>query len=122
MKYWGKAGALWGGFWSLLFGAGVFVIPGIGPIVVAGPLVSWIVGALEGAAITGGLSAVGAAIYGIGVPKDSVLQYDTALKTGRFVLIAHGTAEETARARELIARGKPESLSEAPVLRADYVA
>ena len=48
MKYWGKTGAFWGGFWGLLFGSAFFAIPGIGPVLVAGPLVGWIVGALEG--------------------------------------------------------------------------
>src|ERR1035438_8689358 len=48
MQYWGKAGAFWGGFWGLLFGAAFFAIPGIGPVLVAGPLVAWIVSALEG--------------------------------------------------------------------------
>ena len=59
MKYWGKIGAVWGGFWGLLFGAAFFAIPGIGPVLVAGPLVAWIVGALEGAAVVGGLSGGG---------------------------------------------------------------
>jgi uncharacterized membrane protein len=40
MKYWGKVGAFWGGFWGLLFGSAVFMIPGLGPILVAGPLAS----------------------------------------------------------------------------------
>ena len=40
MKSWGKSGAFWGGFWSLLFGSGVFLIPGIGPLLVAGPIVA----------------------------------------------------------------------------------
>ena len=48
MKYWGKLGAFWGGLWGILFGAAFFWIPGIGPLVVAGPLVSAIVGGLEG--------------------------------------------------------------------------
>ena len=39
MKYWGKSGAFWGGFWGLLFGSAFFAIPGIGPVLVAGPLV-----------------------------------------------------------------------------------
>src|SRR5579872_1523956 len=43
MKYWGKVGAFWGGFWGLLFGSALFMIPGLGPILVAGPLVAWIV-------------------------------------------------------------------------------
>ena len=43
MKRWGKYGAFWGGFWGLLFGSAFFAIPGIGPVLVAGPLVAWIV-------------------------------------------------------------------------------
>ena len=54
MLYWGKLGAFWGGFWGLLFGSAFFVVPGIGPLLVAGPLVMWIIGALEGAVVTGG--------------------------------------------------------------------
>src|SRR5512140_3808291 len=76
MKYWGKLGAFWGGLWGFLFGSAFFWIPGIGPLVVAGPLVSWIVGALEGATIIGGLSALGAGLYSIGIPKDSILRYE----------------------------------------------
>ena len=45
MKYWGKLGAFWGGIWGLLFGTAFFAIPGLGPIVAAGPVVAWIVGA-----------------------------------------------------------------------------
>jgi len=69
MKYWGKLGAFWGGFWGLLFGAGFFWIPGLGQVLAAGPIVSWIVGALEGAVVVGGLSALGAGLYGLGIPK-----------------------------------------------------
>src|SRR6204780_5761199 len=54
MKYWGKNGAFWGGFWGLLFGSAFFAIPGIGPVLVAGPVVAWMVRALEGAALLGG--------------------------------------------------------------------
>src|SRR5579859_2439216 len=60
MKYWGKVGAFWGGFWGLLFGSAFFMIPGLGPILVAGPLVVWIIGPLECVVVVGGLSAVGA--------------------------------------------------------------
>jgi hypothetical protein len=95
-------GAFWGGFWGLLFGSAFFAIPGIGPVLVAGPLVTWIVGALEGAVVVGGLSAIGAGIYSIGIPKDSILQYETALKSNKFLLIAHGTTEEVAKARDII--------------------
>ena len=71
MKYWGAAGAFWGGLWGMLFGSAFFAIPGIGPILVAGPLVGWIVGALEGATIVGGVSAIGAGLRHISVTVHS---------------------------------------------------
>jgi uncharacterized membrane protein len=102
MKLWGKAGAFWGGLWGLLFGSAFFWIPGLGPLLVAGPLVAWIVAALEGAVIVGGLSAVGAGLYGIGIPKDSIVKYETAIKTGKFVLIVHGSEDEVTHAKEIL--------------------
>jgi hypothetical protein len=107
MKYWGKIGAFWGGFWGLLFGSAFFAIPGIGPVLVAGPLVAWIVAALEGAAVVGGLSAIGAGLVSIGIPKDSVLQYELALKTDKFLLMVHGDASEVEKARSVIAATQP---------------
>ena len=107
MKYWGKMGAFWGGLWGLLFGAAFFVVPGIGPVLVAGPVGAWIVAALEGAVVVGGLSAVGAGLYSIGIPKDSILQYEVALKADKFLLIAHGAADDMAKARETIDRTHP---------------
>jgi hypothetical protein len=107
MKYWGKMGAFWGGIWGLLFGAAFFVVPGIGPVLVAGPVAAWIVAALEGAAVVGGLSAIGAGLYSIGIPEDSILRYEVALKADKFLLIAHGTADEVAKAKETIERTSP---------------
>jgi hypothetical protein len=93
-----------------LFGSAFFWIPGLGPLLVAGPLVSWIVGALEGAIVVGGLSIVGAALYNLGIPKDSIVRYEKALKTGRFLLIAHGAMFEANLAREILDRTGPETL------------
>ena len=107
MKYWGKTGAFWGGFWGLLFGSAFFAIPGIGPVLMAGPVVAWIVGALEGAAVVGGLSAVGAGLYGMGIPKDSIVQYEMALKTDKYLLMVHGTAAEVERAKGIIEKTQP---------------
>ena len=102
MMVWGKLGAFWGGFWSLLFGSALFVIPGIGPLIVFGPLVGWIVGVLEGAVVVGGLSALAAALFSIGIPQDSIVQYETAIKSSKFLVIAHGTADEVAKAKSII--------------------
>jgi uncharacterized membrane protein len=103
MMRWGKTGAFWGGFWGLLFGSAFFAIPGLGPLLVAGPLVTWIVGALEGAAVVGGLSALGAGLASMGIPKNSVLEYEEAVKSDKFLLIVNGTAAEVAKAKEILA-------------------
>ncbi len=102
MTYWGTRGALWGGFWGLLFGSAFFWVPGIGPLLVAGPLVSWIVGALEGAVIVGGLSALGAGLASLGIPRNTIVQYETEVKNGKLLLVAHGTADDVEHARELL--------------------
>ncbi len=112
MRCWGKAGAFWGGIWGMLFGSAFFFVPGLGPLLVAGPLVNMIVGALEGAAIVGGLSAIGAGLCSLGIPRNSALQYETALKAGKFLVLAHGTGEESIRAREIIQKSAPESWEE----------
>jgi hypothetical protein len=96
----------------MLFGAAFFVIPGIGPILVAGPLVAWIIGALEGAVVVGGLSALGAGLYSIGIPKDSVVRYETAIKVNKYLLVAHGTAAEVAKAKDILKTTKPAELDE----------
>jgi uncharacterized membrane protein len=107
MKYWGKIGAFWGGFWGLLFGSAFFMIPGIGPILAAGPVVAWIVAALEGAVEVGALGALGAGLYSIGIPKDSIVKYEAALKTDQFLLIVNGTAAEVAKAKDIIESTHP---------------
>jgi len=93
----------WGGVWGLLFGSGLFFIPGLGPILAAGPVVAWIVAGLEGAVVLGGVSAIGAGLVSIGIPKESVLKYDVALKTDKYVLVVHGTPEEIEKAKDIIA-------------------
>ena len=102
MKYWGKLGAFWGWIFGLFFGTGLFLIPGIGPLVVAGPLVATIVGGLEGAVAFGGLSALGAGLYSIGIPKDSIINYETSIKSDKFLLVVHGSADELAKAKDIL--------------------
>ena len=80
-------------------------------MVVAGPLVSWILGVLEGAVVIGGVSAIGAGLYSIGIPKDSVVKYETALKADNFVLVVHGTDNEVARARDILQTTTPSELN-----------
>jgi len=111
VKYWGKLGAFWGGLWGLLLGAAYMFIPGIGPVVAAGSVVAWIIGALEGAIVVGGLSALGAGLYSLGIPKDSVVKYETSVKAGKFVLVAHGTADEVQKARNILQTSGAEQIN-----------
>lgn len=102
MKAWGKQGAFWGGLWGLLFGSAFFFIPGIGPLFVAGPIIGWIISGLEGAVVVGGLSALGAGLYSIGIPKDSIIEYESQIKAGKYLLVAHGERPEVDKVKETL--------------------
>ena len=110
MKSWGGIGAFWGGIWGLLFGAGFFLIPGIGPVLVGGPVLAALVGALESAALVGGLSAISAGLVSLGIPKDSAVKYEAEIKADKFVMVVHGTADELERARAILAETSPDSI------------
>jgi hypothetical protein len=106
IKSWGGLGAFWGGVWGLLLAPGVFLLPGLGLVAMAGPIVSMLIGALEGAVVFGGISALGAALIQIGVPKDEVIKYETALKVDKYILMVHGNTEEGEKARSLLDASK----------------
>jgi hypothetical protein len=110
MKFWGTRGAFWGGLWGLFFGGLFMSIPVVGHVVVLGFLAATALSAIENAVVVGGLSALGAALFSIGVPKDSVIQYEAAVKADDFLVLAHGSAEEVARAKAILATIKPSSL------------
>lgn len=104
MKTWGGVGAFWGALWGMLFGAAFFWIPGIGLLGAAGPFVHVLAGALEGAALVGGLSVLGAALANIGVPGDAIVKYERSLRADKYLLIAHGTSEEIEKLRAVVER------------------
>ena len=110
IKFWGTRGAFWGGLWGLFFGGLFLTIPVVGHVVVLGYLATIAITGIENAVVVGGLSALGAALYSAGVPKDSVIQYETALKADSFLVMAHGTAEEVARAKTILGTANPSSL------------
>jgi hypothetical protein len=58
----------------------------------------------------GGLSVLGAGLFSLGIPKDSIVRYETALKTDKFLLIANGSADETTRAKAVLDTTGHESL------------
>jgi len=112
MKAWGRMGAFWGSIWGSLVGSAFFQIPGFGPLLVAGPLVSWIVVGLENETDPGRTSVIDAALRGIGIPADSISEYETQLKASKFIVIAHGRAEEISGIESAFALSRNESLKE----------
>jgi hypothetical protein len=110
VKFWGARGAFWGGLWGLFFGGLFLTIPVVGHVVVLGYLAAVAIGAVENAALVGGLSAIGAALYSLGVPKDSVIRYEAAVKADGFLVMAHGPAAEMARAKTILGTVNPSSL------------
>jgi hypothetical protein len=110
IKFWGSRGAFWGGFWGLFFGGLFMTIPVVGHVIVLGYFAATVVSAVESAALVGGLSALGAALYSIGIPKDSVIQYESAMKADSFLVMAHGSDAEVARAKKILGAANPSRL------------
>ena len=101
MAFWGKRGAFWGGLWGWLMGGAFLFVPVVGHVAVLGYLATAVVAAIEGV-VVGGLSALGAALFGSGIPKHSVLAYETAIEADGFLLTAHGPVDEVARAKVIL--------------------
>ena len=124
ITFWGQYGAFWGGLWGLFAGGLFMTVPVIGPIVVLGHLGAMVLVALEGAVLGGGLSALGAALLSIGIPKNSVINYETAVKTDSFLVMVDGSSDEVERAKTILAAANPSQLDVHQGVRApaDYPA
>ena len=110
IKFWGVRGAFWGGLWGLFFGGLFMTVPVVGQVVVLGYLAAIVLSGVETAVVVGGLSALGAAIYGMGMPRDSVIQYETALKADNFLVMARGPTAEIVRAKAILGPLNPTRL------------
>jgi hypothetical protein len=60
------------------------------------------VGALEGAIIVGGMSALGVGLLNMGIPRDQIIKYEMALRFDKYLLIVHGDTNEIARANSVL--------------------
>jgi hypothetical protein len=114
IKFWGRRGAFWGGLWGLFFGGLFLTIPILGHVIVLGYLASAMISAVEGAVVVGGLSSLSAALYSIGIPKDSVVQYETDVKADSFLVMAHGSGPEVSRALAILADANPSRIDSHP--------
>lgn len=101
-RIFGKYGAWWGGLMGIFFSSALMFIPVVGHIIVLGPIAAAFVSAIEGAAVVGGIGALVGALTALGIPKNSVLRYETALLANKFLLVVHGDAADVARAAELL--------------------
>lgn len=110
VMFWGTRGAFWGGLWALFFGGLFITTPVIGPVIALGYLAATAIAAIEGAVVVGGLSALGAALYSIGIPKDSVIRYEAAIKADGFIVMVHGTSEEAERAKAILSTANASSI------------
>lgn len=107
VKFWGSRGAFWGGLWGLFFGGVILTTPVVGPVVALGYITASLLSALEGAVVLGGLGVFAAALSSIGVPENSVLDYETAVAADGFLVMAHGTADTAARAKAVLDSAGP---------------
>jgi hypothetical protein len=110
VMFWGKRGVFWGGLWGLFFGGLFMAVPVVGHVVILGYLAAIGFAAVENAVVVGGLSALGAMLYSLGIPRDSVLQYETDVGADSFLVMAHGSADEMARASTILGVEKPARL------------
>lgn len=80
-----SAGAVLGGTLGWLAGIGALAIPGVGPLIAAGPILGLLAGASVGAAV-GGVTGM---LIGLGIPEYEAKRYESHLKEGRFLLSVH---------------------------------
>lgn len=80
-----SAGAVVGGALGWLAGMGLLAIPGVGPLIAAGPLLALFAGAGVGAAV-GGVTGM---LIGLGIPEYEAKRYESHLKEGKYLLSVH---------------------------------
>src|SRR5436853_4326523 len=91
-------GAVIGGALGWLAGIGTLAIPGVGPLIAAGPIMA----ALSGAAVGGTVGGVTGALIGMGIPEFEAKQYEGKVKGGNVLIAVHAeNSDETDRAKKI---------------------
>lgn len=123
VKTWAAHGAAWGGLWGLLTAAaGMFVIPGLGTVMLLGPIVEMFAATVAGATLTGGAMAGAAAIselalamHRMGVPEDRLQAFHDAIEQGHYVVLVRcANAQEVERWRPELGWPAPTTLEVFP--------
>jgi hypothetical protein len=93
------SGAAVGGALGWLAGVGALAIPGIGPVIAAGPLVA----ALAGIGVGGALGGFTGALIGVGIPEYEAKRYEGKLQKGAILVVVHcDMSDQIKRAREIL--------------------
>ncbi|HLJ15641.1 MAG TPA: hypothetical protein VKV15_14165 [Bryobacteraceae bacterium] len=101
-------GAVLGGTLGLLAGIGALAIPGVGPLIAAGPIMA----ALAGIGVGGAVGGFTGALIGMGIPEYEAKRYEGRLQKGGILLSVHcDTSEEISRAKDILERTGGEDVS-----------
>jgi hypothetical protein len=110
------AGGAIGGTLGLLAGIGMLAIPGVGPFIAAGPIMS----ALAGLGVGGAVGGLIGALVGMGIPEYEAKRYEGRIKEGGVLLSVHcDTSEEIARAKDVLKHTGAQHISSAGEASAD---
>lgn len=104
------AGGIVGGTLGLLAGFGALAIPGVGPLIAAGPIMAGLAGLGVGGAVGGLIGA----LVGMGIPEFEAKRYEGRVKDGGVLLSAHcDSSEEVSRAKDILRATGAEDISSA---------
>ena len=104
----GGTGAVLGGALGLLAGIGALAIPGVGPLIAAGPIMA----ALAGMGVGGAIGGITGALIGMGIPEYEAKRYEGRIQKGGILLSVHCTSsDEVKRAKEVLERTGAEDVS-----------
>src|SRR6202030_1969363 len=93
------SGAVLGGALGLLAGMGALAIPGVGPLIAAGPIMA----ALAGLGVGGAVGGFAGALIGMGIPEYEAKRYEGRIKSGGILLSVHcDTSDEIKVVKELL--------------------
>ena len=102
------AGGVLGGTLGLLAGIGALAIPGVGPLIAAGPLLAALSGAAAGATIGG----IAGALIGVGIPELEAKRYENRVNEGNILISVHAVdADEVSRAKKVLQDAEAEDIS-----------
>ncbi|HEV8039726.1 MAG TPA: general stress protein [Bryobacteraceae bacterium] len=113
------AGGAIGGTLGLLAGIGMLAIPGVGPFIAAGPILS----ALAGLGVGGAVGGLIGALVGMGIPEYEAKRFEGRIKAGGVLLSVHcDTSEEIASAKDVLKHTGAQDISSAGEASADIPA